>query len=123
MRYCHVAWSWTCTLMLVVDRCASEGERRPMAETLSPPFTPGDAIRRARIDAGLSCEEVAVALEVGYRSVLNWENDIFLPRARTLIAFAELTQAVWLLPTINSASARSIRFARCPGQTLAPAAA
>ena len=78
-----------------------------MADLASLPFTVGDAIRRARIDAGLTVEEVAVALKVSYRTVLNWESDKFMPRGRTLLAFARLTASDWLLDTIGRARTRS----------------
>lgn len=94
-----------------------------MSDVQSFPFTVGDAMRRARIDAGLSPEEVAVELKVGYRTVLNWENDKYMPRGRTLLAFAELTRCPWLLETIRSARTRSRCFAKCADQELSPVAA
>lgn len=94
-----------------------------MTDTERYPFTVGDAIRRARIDAGLTCEEVAVGLKVSYHTVRNWENDKFVPRGRALAAFVQLTGADWLLETVNLVRTRSRCFATCADQELSPVAA
>lgn len=71
------------------------------------PFTIGDAVARARLDADMTREELAVALGVGYRTICNWETDTFVPRGRHLAQLAQVTKAPWLVEAVGSARTRS----------------
>lgn len=73
------------------------------------PFTVGDAMRRARIDAGLSPQDVAGALGLNYNTILRWESGAKIPGGKNLARFIRVTGAHWLpdaLEDLGNASSR-----------------
>lgn len=94
-----------------------------MSNVVALPFTLGDAIRRARIDAKMSMEEVAIAVGVRYKTVWNWEHDIFAPRGRNLSRLIEVTGAAWLPHAAVTLRCDSRCYPKCADQELSPVAA
>lgn len=65
------------------------------------PFRLGDAIRRARLDAGLDQAELAKQLEVSRPLVSRWENGKGCPDVRQMRRIAESTGAEYLYDLRN----------------------
>lgn len=66
--------------------------------TRVPTWTLGELLRKARTDAGLSQDEMAVELGVSRRTVTYWETDHIVPRRAMVLAWALRTSVpVWWL--------------------------
>ena len=88
-----------------------------MTQVEAFPFTTDDCIRRARIDARLTPNELAIALDCNYQTVLRWENGTKIPSGRNLVRLIAVTGAQWLPQALESARTRNRCFATDPGQT------
>jgi transcriptional regulator with XRE-family HTH domain len=75
-----------------------------------PVFGLGDHLRKARMSAGLSQEELALRLGITSRSVTNYETDRRRPPAATLTAWAAATSVpLWWFENAKGAPRPSAR--------------
>jgi transcriptional regulator with XRE-family HTH domain len=65
--------------------------------TQAPERTLGEAMRKARKDAGLEQQDVAEKVGVSRALVSKWERDVTEPTFRKMRTFVDITGAEWLL--------------------------
>lgn len=63
----------------------------PLPEKHTPEWTLADRMRKARIDAGLTAQQIADAIGISRKSVTNYETGATHPLRPILAAWAEVT--------------------------------
>lgn len=64
---------------------------RTVSDTMTPMWTLGDRLAKAREHAGISAQDMAARLGVGRNTISNWENDRVSVSRAAILAYASVT--------------------------------